>query len=182
MDAAGVAASTGPAGDACDNAPMESTTGLFETALIKPRRPWKTMSDAEPATAEYADWYNHRQLHRETGHIVRRIREPGNHETPDHNQHPRSLPNPVRVKDARPEARCNNSTNRFRMSSLQDLAVGVAGGRFCVYIMILCRATCGTRCSAAPSSPTVASAVSRAGCRWMTVQPYAGSSVRCAQE
>ncbi|MER6076317.1 IS3 family transposase, partial [Streptomyces sp. NPDC001817] len=49
--------------------PWESTTGLFKTELIKPRRPWKTLSDAEPATAEYADWYNHRRLHGETGHV-----------------------------------------------------------------------------------------------------------------
>ncbi|USQ85902.1 hypothetical protein NFX46_20510 [Streptomyces phaeoluteigriseus] len=31
---------------------MESTIGLSKTELIKPRRPWKTLSDAELVTAE----------------------------------------------------------------------------------------------------------------------------------
>ncbi|MFE7811560.1 integrase core domain-containing protein [Streptomyces sp. NPDC057433] len=51
------------------NALMESTIGLFKTELIKPRRPWKTLSDVELATAEYVDWYNHRRLHGEIGHV-----------------------------------------------------------------------------------------------------------------
>ncbi|MDX3095472.1 integrase core domain-containing protein [Streptomyces sp. ME01-24h] len=69
LDAAGVAASIGSVGDAYDNALMESTIGLFKTELIKPRRPWKTLSDVELATAEYVDWYNHRRLHGEVGHV-----------------------------------------------------------------------------------------------------------------
>ncbi|WP_430625791.1 IS3 family transposase [Streptomyces sp. NBC_01264] len=48
---------------------MESAIGLFKTELIKPRRPWKTLSDVELATAEYTDWYNHRRLHGEIGHV-----------------------------------------------------------------------------------------------------------------
>lgn len=69
LEAAGVAASIGSVGDAYDNALMESTIGLFKTELIKPRRPGKTLSDAELATAEYVDWYNHRRLHGEIGHV-----------------------------------------------------------------------------------------------------------------
>ncbi len=69
LDAAGIAASIGSVGDAYDNALMESTIGLFKTELIKPRRPWKTLSDVELATAEWVDWYNHRRLHGEIGHI-----------------------------------------------------------------------------------------------------------------
>ncbi|MGI5254434.1 IS3 family transposase [Actinacidiphila glaucinigra] len=69
LDAAGIAASIGSVGDAYDNALMESTIGLFKTELIKPRRPWKTLSDVELATAEYVDWYNHRRLHGEIGHV-----------------------------------------------------------------------------------------------------------------
>ncbi|MCX5233327.1 IS3 family transposase [Streptomyces sp. NBC_00233] len=42
--------------------------GLFKTELIKPRRPWKPLSQVGLATAEYIDWYNHRRLHGETGH------------------------------------------------------------------------------------------------------------------
>ncbi|MYU14029.1 IS3 family transposase [Streptomyces sp. SID8361] len=43
--------------------------GLFKTELIKPRRPWKALSEVELATVEYVDWYNHRRLHSETGHV-----------------------------------------------------------------------------------------------------------------
>ncbi|MFJ3931572.1 IS3 family transposase [Streptomyces sp. NPDC090029] len=69
LDQAGIAASIGSVGDAYDNALMESTIGLFKTELIKPRRPWRTLSDVELATAEYVDWYNHRRLHGEIGHV-----------------------------------------------------------------------------------------------------------------
>jgi putative transposase len=62
LDRAGIAASTGSIGDAYDNALMESTIGLFKTELIKPRRPWKTLSQVELATAEWIDWYCHRRL------------------------------------------------------------------------------------------------------------------------
>ncbi|MFI8423639.1 IS3 family transposase [Streptomyces sp. NPDC085479] len=40
-----------------------------KTELIKPLRSWKTLSDVELATAEYVDWYNHRRLHGEIGHV-----------------------------------------------------------------------------------------------------------------
>ncbi|MFF5010866.1 IS3 family transposase [Streptomyces phaeochromogenes] len=69
LDAAGIAASIGSVGDAYDNALMESTIGLFKTELIKPRRPWKSLSHVELATAEWVDWYNHRRLHGEIGHV-----------------------------------------------------------------------------------------------------------------
>ncbi|WP_442812659.1 integrase core domain-containing protein [Streptomyces sp. NBC_01343] len=61
LDAAGIATSIGSVGDAYDNALMESTIGLFKTELIKPRRPWKTLSDVELATAEYVAENNHYQ-------------------------------------------------------------------------------------------------------------------------
>ncbi|GAB2865207.1 hypothetical protein GCM10022221_76840 [Actinocorallia aurea] len=66
---AGIAASIGSVGDAYDNALMESTIGLFKTEIIKRRGPWKTLSHVELATAEWTDWYNHRRLHGEIGHI-----------------------------------------------------------------------------------------------------------------
>ncbi|MFE5028309.1 IS3 family transposase [Streptomyces sp. NPDC056656] len=69
LDAAQIAASIGSVGDAYDNALMESTIGLFKTEVIKPQRPWKTLSHVELATAEWVDWYNHRRLHGEIGHI-----------------------------------------------------------------------------------------------------------------
>ncbi|WP_374212085.1 integrase core domain-containing protein [Streptomyces sp. PSAA01] len=42
---------------------------MFKTELIKPGRPWKTLSQVELATAEWIDWYCHRRLHGETGHV-----------------------------------------------------------------------------------------------------------------
>ncbi|GFH39514.1 hypothetical protein SCWH03_57820 [Streptomyces pacificus] len=48
---------------------MESVIGLYKTELIKPRRPWKTLSQVELATAEWVDWYNHRRLRGETVRI-----------------------------------------------------------------------------------------------------------------
>ncbi|MFB9466582.1 integrase core domain-containing protein [Streptomyces cinereospinus] len=55
LDRAGIAASIGSVGDAYDNALMESMTGVFETELVEPRRPWKTLSQVEVATAEWVD-------------------------------------------------------------------------------------------------------------------------------
>ncbi|MFI6448532.1 IS3 family transposase [Kitasatospora sp. NPDC050543] len=69
LDAAGIAASIGSVGDAYDNALMEFAIGLYKTELIKPGRPWKTLSQVELATAEWTDWYCHRRLHGEIGHV-----------------------------------------------------------------------------------------------------------------
>ncbi len=69
LDTAGIAASIGSVGNAYDNALMESTIGLHETELIKPQRPWRTLSEVELATAEWVDWYNHRRLHGEIEHV-----------------------------------------------------------------------------------------------------------------
>ncbi|MEU1444023.1 IS3 family transposase [Streptomyces mirabilis] len=69
LETAGIAASIGSVGDAYDNALMESTIGLYKTELIKPQRPWRTLSQVELATAEWVDWYNHRRLHGEIGHV-----------------------------------------------------------------------------------------------------------------
>ncbi|WP_435279886.1 integrase core domain-containing protein [Streptomyces sp. 1222.5] len=69
LDRAGIAASIGSVGDAYDNSLLESTIGLFKTELIKPRRSWKTLSEVELVTAEWVDWYCHRRLLGEIGHI-----------------------------------------------------------------------------------------------------------------
>ncbi|AEW92502.1 MULTISPECIES: integrase core domain-containing protein [Streptomycetaceae] len=69
LDAAGIAASIGSVGDVYDNALTKSTIGMFKTEVIKPQRPWTTLSHVELATAEWADWYNHRRLHGEIGQI-----------------------------------------------------------------------------------------------------------------
>ncbi|GAA3763356.1 putative transposase [Spinactinospora alkalitolerans] len=64
-----IAASIGSVGDAYDNALMESAIGLCKTELITPRRPWKTLGEVEPATAEWADRYNTTRLHGEIDHV-----------------------------------------------------------------------------------------------------------------
>jgi transposase InsO family protein len=56
LDRDAIAASIGSVGDALDNALMESTIGLYKTELIKPQRPWRTLSEVELATAEWVDW------------------------------------------------------------------------------------------------------------------------------
>jgi putative transposase len=56
--AAGIDASIGTVGDALDNALMKSTIGLYKTEPIKPRGPWRSLTDVELATAEWVDWYN----------------------------------------------------------------------------------------------------------------------------
>ena len=130
LDAAGIAASIGSVGDAYDNALMESTIGLFKTELIKPRRPWKTLSQVELATAEWIDWYNHRRLHGEIGHVPPVEYEANyyhaNHETPGHNHNLRSLPNPGRFSVS-----CAvHGTIRWRgvVESGRDGAWGRSGG------------------------------------------------------
>jgi putative transposase len=56
-------ASVGSVGDSYDNAAAESTIGLFKTALIRRRGPWKGLDDVELATLEWGGWFNHRRLH-----------------------------------------------------------------------------------------------------------------------
>ncbi|MFF3003867.1 integrase core domain-containing protein [Kitasatospora sp. NPDC057940] len=49
---------------------MESTIGPFKTELINPRQSWHTLSQVKLATAaEWADWYSHRRIHGEIGHV-----------------------------------------------------------------------------------------------------------------
>ena len=48
---------------------MDSTIGLYTTELITRRGPWRTLTDVEPGTAKWIDWYNNRRLHDEIGHV-----------------------------------------------------------------------------------------------------------------
>lgn len=64
-----IAASVGSVGDSYDNALAETINGLYKTELIKPRGPWKTADEVEFATAEWADWFNHRRLYEYCGDI-----------------------------------------------------------------------------------------------------------------
>jgi putative transposase len=66
---AGAVASVGSRGDSYDNALAESTIGLFKTELIRRRGPWRNLDHVELATLEWIDWWNHRRLHSEIGHL-----------------------------------------------------------------------------------------------------------------
>ena len=66
---AGVVASVGSNGDSYDNALAEAFNSLFKAELIRNQGPWAGIDDVEIAAAEYIDWFNHRRLHGEIGHI-----------------------------------------------------------------------------------------------------------------
>lgn len=67
-------ASVGSKGDSYDNAMAEALNSLFKAECIRnpamrPNGGWKNIADVEIAVAEYVDWYNHRRLHGEIGHV-----------------------------------------------------------------------------------------------------------------
>lgn len=52
----------------------EALNSLFKTECIRnpimrPAGGWKSVRDVEIAVAEYIDWFNHRRLHGEIGHV-----------------------------------------------------------------------------------------------------------------
>lgn len=47
----------------------ESGIGLYKTELIRRRGPWRKVDQVEIETLEYVDWFNHRRLHGEIGHV-----------------------------------------------------------------------------------------------------------------
>jgi putative transposase len=69
LDAAEAVASVGLKGDSYDNAMAEVLNSLFKAELIRNHGPWTGIDDLEFAVAEYFDWFNHRCLHGEIGHI-----------------------------------------------------------------------------------------------------------------
>jgi putative transposase len=64
-----VVTSVGSRGDSYDNALAEAFNSLFKAELIRNKGPWRGIEDVEVAVAEYIDWFNHRRLHGEIGHI-----------------------------------------------------------------------------------------------------------------
>ena len=59
---AGIESSVGSTGISYDNALAETIFGLYKTEVIHHRGPWRQISDAEYATPEWVDWFNHRRL------------------------------------------------------------------------------------------------------------------------
>lgn len=67
-------ASVGSKGDSFDNAMAEALNSLFKAECIpnpfmRPAGGWKHVGDVEIAVAEYVDWFNHRRVHGEIGHV-----------------------------------------------------------------------------------------------------------------
>jgi transposase InsO family protein len=54
----GIQASVGTTGDSYDNALAESIIGLYQTAVIRRRGPWRNVGAVEFATVEWVDWFN----------------------------------------------------------------------------------------------------------------------------
>lgn len=69
LEQAEAVASVGSRGDSYDNALAEAFNSLFKAELIYNHGPWTGAGDVEIAVAEYIDWFNHRRLHGELGHI-----------------------------------------------------------------------------------------------------------------
>jgi transposase InsO family protein len=69
-----IAPSIGSVGDAYDNALAECVIGLYKTECIRTTvfhaGPYRTISDAEYATAGWIDWYNNRRLHSSLGYLT----------------------------------------------------------------------------------------------------------------
>ena len=47
----------------------EALNSLFKAELVRNHGPWRDVSHVEVAIAEWVDWYNHRRLHGEIGHV-----------------------------------------------------------------------------------------------------------------
>ena len=69
LNEAEAVASVGSKGDSYDNAMTEALNSLFKAGLVRNLGPWRGIDNLEIAVAEYTDWYNHRRLHGEIGHV-----------------------------------------------------------------------------------------------------------------
>jgi putative transposase len=65
----GVVNSVGSRGDSYDNAMAETINGLHKTELVRNKGPRRGLEDLELATLEWVDWFNHRRLFGELGHV-----------------------------------------------------------------------------------------------------------------
>lgn len=65
----GAKPSIGTVGDSYDNSLAESFNGIFKTELIRRRGPWRNAEHVELETLAYIEWFNHRRLHSELGHV-----------------------------------------------------------------------------------------------------------------
>ena len=56
------------AGQALDNALMESAIGLYKTELINRNKSWTGRAEVERETAAWVHWYNSTRLHSSLGY------------------------------------------------------------------------------------------------------------------
>jgi putative transposase len=66
---AGIEPSVGSVGDSYDNALAETINGLFETEIIHPNGPWRSLDEVEFATIEWVDWFNNRRFFEPIGYV-----------------------------------------------------------------------------------------------------------------
>ena len=66
----GAQPSIGTVGDSYDNAMAESLNGLYKAELIWQQGPWRNVEHVELATLLWVEWFNHRRLHGELGHLT----------------------------------------------------------------------------------------------------------------
>lgn len=52
----------GSVGDSYDNAPAETTNGLYKAEVIRKNGPRKGLDDVERAILTWVEWFNHRRL------------------------------------------------------------------------------------------------------------------------
>jgi putative transposase len=86
----GARPSIGSVGDSYDNGLAESFNGIYKTELIRRQGPWRNAEHVELATLAYIEWFNHRRLHSELGHVP-----PAEFETTYHSQLPRGAQAPT---------------------------------------------------------------------------------------
>jgi transposase InsO family protein len=59
----------GSVGDSYDDALAETVIAPFETEVIRPRGPWRSLEAVEFAPLERADWFDHRRLLEPIGNV-----------------------------------------------------------------------------------------------------------------
>lgn len=65
----GMRTSVATTGESYGNALAETINGLYKTAVIRRRGPWRRIEAAEYATLERVDWFNNRRLLEPVGDV-----------------------------------------------------------------------------------------------------------------
>lgn len=65
----GIEPSVGSVGGGYDNAPAETTIGLFKAGVIRHEGPWRGLKEGECTSLEWVAWYNTRHLMEPIGYL-----------------------------------------------------------------------------------------------------------------